>query len=188
MVQLRLRDLLGLFSTMGRPRNGSANSLIKSWKPIYDQMVLMYVAGGTYEKIAEEVEYSVTRVSVVLKSELGIARIREIMTRLNDRVIASVGDRFIRLTQQAANNLEVTINADIPIQALKAKIHQDNVSFKLLELVGFGKHGDNKPRTEQPLLSKDGEDKLIKAIARADEAKLVAVDLIENAEFEVVDV
>lgn len=167
----------------GRPHGSNSNKLVKSWLPIYDQMVIMFVSGATYQQISDELDYSTTRIGAVLKSELGQARIKEVADNINERVMAGIGGKFTHMAQRAVQNLEETINADIPIQALKAKKHQDFVSIKVLEMAGFGKGGDKTPANTQPLLSKEGEKRLVKAIEMADRAKIEAEDEVIEGEY-----
>lgn len=167
----------------GRPHKSTSNKLVKTWLPIYDQMVIMFIAGATYQQISDELDYSTTRIGYVLKSEAGQARIREFVEKINERALAGIGAKFTELAQKAVINLEETINAQIPIQALKAKKHQDFVSIKVLEMAGFGKGGEKAKKPDQPLMSPDGEKKLIEAIKMADRAQIEAEDEVIEGEY-----
>lgn len=169
-------------------KNGKGNKLVQTWKPIHEQVVIMYVSGCSYAEISEATGFSETWIGTILKSEIGRERREELARRVSERIVESVEDRMVNLARKAMHNIEATINADVPLAALKVKKHQDSVSIKLLESIGaFGKNGSlGGTGSRQPLMSKAGEERLLEAMKEADKARAQGSDIVD-VEYEIED-
>ena len=153
---------------------------VKNWKPEYTVMVYMKLANAKLQDIADKTGYSKGMISRILNSKPGKAKLAEIMGRVELALQKDLESSLVNLAEKALENIRVTIEAPIPITALKAKIHQDNISMKLLDMV----RGSNDGLSTAPLLSETDAADLVQAITLADVARLPreveAVDVTEE--------
>jgi len=87
----------------------------------------------------------------------------------------SIDDRILDLAATSIDNLAITVETKTEVHTA-LKRHQDAVGFKLLEMAGYGPKGGGDFDRQAPLLSKEGEARLIKAIEKSDVVRKRAVD------------
>ncbi len=161
---------------------------IVQWKPIHDQIVALHIAGYGCDAIGTIVGRSKGNVAAVLKDPRAKKATAIARKHTYGSIMNAVGDRMVALGEKAVDNIADTINAELHDEdgkvavGSKAKTHQDNVSFALLERIGFGRNqkeeGDNGLK-----LSPETEKKLVEGIEKAIEAN-VAYEAIEEVPFE----
>lgn len=150
---------------------------IIQWKPIHDQMIALYIAGYSFDAIAKALNRARTTVANVIHDPRAQKAIEFAQKRTFSTIMTAVDDHMVTLGPKAVKNVAETINADIvdsegrPAIGTKAKIHQDNVSFELLNRIGYSR-GGQKEDAGGIRFSPETEKKLIEGIERATKAEI----------------
>jgi hypothetical protein len=93
--------------------------------------------------------------------------------------MTTISDKMVTLGEQAVDNIADTISTRVEDSegnvavGTKAKIHQDNVSFELLDRIGYGKHRQKEAEGGGIQLSPETERKLVEGIDRATKAQII---------------
>lgn len=159
---------------------------LQNWKPIHDKIVALALAGYSNNSIAAIVGYSHVRVCQILKDPRAEAAIKALQSRMFDKFHERIEGKLLMLGERAVENIGVTINAEIA-PATKAKRHQDNVSFKLLDTLGYGSKQDlNRGNDGGIQLTPEASDRIATAIEKANEAQRIIeqaeeVEIVEEA-------
>lgn len=143
--------------------------LVKAWKPIHTKIALLSATGMKNIEIAELVEMTPAWVCRIL-GDPRAERMKEIFVdRLRDSLMTSVRDRIVALAEDALENIEQTVVADVDPDSAR-KMWQDKVSLEVLNRAGFGKSATPKV-SGGIILSKEASDELVEAIKKSDEAR-----------------
>ena len=172
------------------PRYSRAIAPIVQWKPYHDQVIALHLAGYSIDAIAAALKRSRNGVANVINDPRAQKVIEVARKRTYGNIMEAVGDRMAVLGPKALDNIADTIN--IPVEdaegkvaiGTKAKIHQDNVSFELLNRLGFGK-GQEKTEAGVLKLSPETEKKLVEGVERA---RMAEIEFKKGEEVEFVDV
>lgn len=144
---------------------------VKRWKPRHDIMVLMHVAGKDNNEIAAHLGILPQRVSNVLNTRRGAARVAEMRERILGSVEEEIEAKLTTLGPKAVENIRRTIVAETPASSLRAKAHQDKVSFELLSRIGFGRRDGNGNGGEGGIkLDRDMQERLVAGLEKSAEA------------------
>jgi len=143
--------------------------LVKTWKPIHTKIALLSATGMKNIEIAELVGMTPAWICRIL-GDPRAERLKEaFVERLRDNLMTSMGDRIVALAEDALENIEQTVVADIDPDSAR-KMWQDKVSLEVLNRAGFGKNA--APRVSGGIvLSKEASDELVEAIKKSDEAR-----------------
>jgi len=112
---------------------------VKRWKPRHELICLMHVAGRANNEIAPSVGVQQERVSYIINSKRGQARIEALRKEIIGGAAKNIEEKLTILGPTAVANIARTIEAEIPANAGRAKAHQDKVSFELLSRIGYGR-------------------------------------------------
>jgi hypothetical protein len=110
---------------------------VQVFKPHHEVMVLLHVAGKKNYEIAEIVGCDKQTVSNILGDPKAIALIAEARGQLKAGFLSNIGMRVMVLANRSLDNLEKTVNANIPVRH-PSKRHQDKVGLELLKMIGYG--------------------------------------------------
>lgn len=110
---------------------------VVTWKPIHEQVVMLHLAGYINTEIAEITGYTPTRVAALLLDPRARELIEEGRKAVVEKLLDNIDGRLVQLATRSLDNLEKTVNADIAVKH-RAKVHQDKVGMKLLEMIGYG--------------------------------------------------
>jgi predicted transcriptional regulator len=166
---------------------GHTNGPIKYWKPVHDQIIGLYLSGWEQKAIAEYLDMTQATVSRVISDPKGQAIIEGTQKKLREKMRHNIEDAILELSEKSVRNIAKTVNEDVPVMS-KQKVHQDNVGFRLLAILGYDKAssaGAQASSSNQPLLSEEQGERLITAIQKADEAK--EVHAIEGEDYTIED-
>lgn len=158
-----------------------AKMQVVNWGPQHDLIVALKAAGMKQKDIAKEMSVSEPWVSVVINSKEGQAKLASYSSVLTEALAQNLAGRISQLSDAAVGNIEKTITANIaPVH--RAKVHQDNMSIKVLEHVGVMNPEKQDANHGRPLLSAEGEKRLLDALEKSDKATQAV-----EAEWEYVD-
>lgn len=148
----------------------------KDWKPKYERMLVMRLQGYDNETIADCFGVTTVRVSQVLNSPMALKGMKELKSRLRESAFSQIEDELLDMGQKAVENLRQTIESDLRDEygdvnpGSKAKRHQDDVSFKVLETLGYGKGSAEQKTGKEVSMPKEVGDRLVAAIENSDRA------------------
>jgi len=161
---------------------------IVQWKPVHDLIAALHIAGHGPDSIATKTGVTKGHVYRVLNDPRTLNVIEFARKRAYGQLMTTVQDKMVGLGEKAIDNIAATITTPIEDSegniavGTKAKVHQDNVSFELLDRIGYGKHRQKEDGGGGIQLSPETEKKLVAGIERAKEAQI----LFERAEEAVV--
>jgi hypothetical protein len=147
---------------------------VVKWKPKHDQVVAYHLMGYTNNHIAELCEYEREHVSRILNDPRAIKAIRTGRYRFMERAHAEIGERIVHLADVGVKKMRETVDADFTAGS-PAKMHQDRVTFALLDRIGYGKTSAGNQTDSGIKLSQEGEKNLISAIEKANEAREIVI-------------
>lgn len=156
----------------GRPV-GSRNAFLSPWQPlvwepIYEQMVALSLAGMSYQMIGNRLGYSGQQVGNVIRSPEAQSIKAAYLRNIRDSSVESVTDLREIATKRVADLLR---NDDL---AEGSPFRMFEAAAKLLTGIGQLRGADNSNTVNNTLmLSPEGENKLIAAIQKSDEARLL---------------
>ena len=152
---------------------------ITQWKPIHDQIAALHIAGHGPDSIATITGVTKGHVYRVLNDPRTLNVIEFARKRAYGQLMTTIQDKMVGVGEQAIDNIASTINTKVEDSegnvavGTKAKIHQDNVSFELLDRIGYGKHRQKDEGSGGIQLSPETEKKLVAGIERAKEAQII---------------
>lgn len=162
------------------------NGPIRYWKPVHDKIVGLHLAGWRNVDIAEALDITPITVTRVLADPKGRAIIEGTQKKMREKMRHNIEDALLELSETSVRNIAKTVNEDIPVMS-KQKVHQDNVGFRLLAILGYDKKGSGQAPAggggSAPLLSEDQGERLLRALSRADEVK----EAVEGEDFAIVE-
>lgn len=155
---------------------------VKRWKPRHELICLMHVAGRANNEIAPSVGVNQERVSYIINSKRGQARIEALRKQIIGGAAKSIEDQLTILGPRAVSNIARTIEAEIPASAGRAKAHQDKVSFELLSRIGYGRKDQAGSQGEGGIrLDRDIQERLAGALEKSSEATRIYDMEIQDA-------
>jgi hypothetical protein len=160
---------------------------IQHWSFSHEEIVYLHLLKRSNLEIAEMTGYTPARISQILLDPQAKALIESAKQGFREKMFNEIGDRIAMLANLSLDNIEATVNAPF-VPGTRAKEHQDKLGLELLSIIGYGKKSGtganvtpNKSEDE-PRFTKEGEDRLIRAIERSDEARRAHVT-IDDAEW-----
>ena len=166
---------------------------ITQWKPVHDQIAALHIAGHGPDSIATITGVTKGHVYRVLNDPRTLNVIEFARKRAYGQLMTTIQDKMVGVGEQAIDNIASTINTKVEDSegnvavGTKAKIHQDNVSFELLDRIGYGKHRQKDEGAGGIQLSPEAEKKLVAGIERAKEAQNIFEKAEEDEVVEVSD-
>jgi len=144
---------------------------IQRWKPRHEMICLMHVAGRANNEIAPLAGVNQERVSYVINSKRGQARVEALRKQIIGGAAKTIEEKLTVLGPTAVSNIARTIEAEIPASAGRAKAHQDKVSFELLSRIGYGRKDQVGGTGEGSIrLDRDIQERLAGALEQSAEA------------------
>ena len=144
---------------------------VKRWKPRHEIICIMHVAGRPNSEISPQVGIEPERVSYIINSKRGQARVEALRKQILGGVAKTIEDQLSILGPTAVSNIARTIEAEIPASAGRAKAHQDKVSFELLSRIGYGRKDQVGGAGEGGIrLDRDIQERLAGALEKSSEA------------------
>lgn len=142
----------------GRPK-GAANGKRfteqwqpKRWKPLYDSILALAVAGFQNKAIAQELKLSAQAVNMILNSDQGRAKLAVLQARKQQVIAESIDGRIAKLQDTALARVEAVINNAELLENAPFKIFDR--SMQVLRGTGVFKQEtkeDDTPRTQNNL-------------------------------------
>lgn len=158
---------------------------IKFFKTHHDRIVLMHLQHMKNYEIAEELGITPQRVHQVLKDPAAQRQIAEFRRRLREVVHEDIEGRMLKLGPSALENIAQTIDAEIPAHH-RAKKHQDDVSLKLLDRLGYTPRSDRATDGEGGLrMDRDLQERLVGALESSE--RIHEYDAAEEADYRLVE-
>lgn len=144
----------------------------ENWDVRDEKALLMRIQGYSNPAIADALGVNPARVSQILNSPPAKKALRKLRERLREQAFQNLEDKLLKMGDEAIENIRQTV--EYPLEdaspGSKAKKHQDDVSFKVLETLGYGK-GSAKKETEGGVkMQSEDADRIREAIAKSDEA------------------
>lgn len=161
-----------------------AGQAVVHWKPIHDQIVAFRIMGYNNLEIAEFTGYNKDHISDILNDPRALKAVSEAQGRIRKEMMNGIGDRLVGLAQVGVRGLEKTVRGDFEA-GTRAKAHQDNVTFGLLDRIGYGKKTEITTKGSNGIqLSRDTEERLVSALEKANEVS----EIHEMPEEAIIDV
>lgn len=154
----------------GSGSKSGADWQIQNWKPMYDRVVALHLAGYKNVNIAAITGYAEAHVSKILNDPRSQKAIKKLQKRLRENFHQRIEDQMLDLGEEAIRNIAETLEADIQA-GTKPKKHQDKMSFDLLDRLGHGKKQAESESGSGVKLSDESVDRLANALNKSDEAK-----------------
>ena len=157
---------------------------LKRWKPVYDEVILLHVAGYKNIEIADLVNLTPVRVSQIITSPKAQKAVGQLQTRQFKRIRQNIESKLELLGEEAIENIGQTVQADFDPGSSEKK-HQDDVSFDVLALLGYTKKKETGDRGGIRL-SPEASDRIASAIEESDQVKRMW-EAAEDGEAEVIE-
>ena len=158
---------------------------MKFFKVKHDKVVIMHLQGLKNYEIAEELGITPQRVYQVLSDPAALVLINRFRQQLRDKAHNDIEMRMLSLGAMAIGNIAETIEADVPVGS-RVKKHQDDVSFKLLDRLGYTPRSDHARDDEGGLkMDRDLQERLVSAMESAQTVH--QYNAAEEAEFHIED-
>lgn len=154
---------------------------IKRFKPRHDLVVMLHLRGRQNTEIAEALNLTPQRVYQILQDPKAQMMIEKFRKQIKDSFIQGVEEQLVDLGPAAVENIAKTINTNIPVGA-RAKKHQDDVSFKLLDRIGFTpKSKEDERDGSSARFDRDIQERIASALEQS--RQIHAYDEAEEAEW-----
>ena len=153
---------------------------IKKFKPRHDLVVLLHMQGKKNIDIAETLSMTPERIYQILddpKSAMMVDRFRK---QMQEHFMEDLETNLIGLGPEAVKNLAETINAEVAVSS-RVKKHQDDVSFKLLDRIGFAPMSKDNTGTGSVKFDRDIQERIAGALEST--RQIVEYDEAEEAEW-----
>jgi len=157
---------------------------MKFFKFKHDKIVIMHLQGMKNFEIAQELGITPTRVYQVLKDPSAQMMIQRFRREMRKKAHSDIEGRMTELGVHAIENIALTIEAEAQAGS-RFKKHQDDVSFKLLDRLGY------TPRTDRAVddgglkIDRDLSERLVQALEQTQEVH--AFDEAEEADWHLVE-
>ena len=155
-------------------------SPIKRFKPRHDLVVLLHMQGRKNVEIAKSLDMTPEHVHGVLQDPKALMMIEKYRLQVQTHFMDDVETRLLGLGAEAAENIAETIQADVSINS-RVKKHQDEVSFKLLDRIGFTPKTKADDGGGAVKFDRDIQERLAKALEHGQ--KIHEYDEMEEAEW-----
>lgn len=142
---------------------------LKRIKPRHDLLVFMHIRGKSNLEIADALDIHPNYVTLVLSDPAIKRMIEQLRGELRQGFVEGMEEQLMELGPQAIENLKTTLEAT-PTMNSRFKKHQDNMSIKLLDRIGFSpKRKDGGDREGGMRLDRDIQERMAKALETEDE-------------------
>lgn len=130
--------------------------------------------------IAEILDMTPENVHLILKDPKAMMMIEKYRRQVQDNFMDDVETRLLGLGAKAVDNIAQTIEAEVPLGS-RIKKHQDDVSFKLLDRIGFTPKSKNEEAGGAVKFDRDIQERLATALEHT--RKIHQYDEAEEAEW-----
>lgn len=144
----------------------------------------MHLQGKKNFEIADELGITPTRVHQVLKDPSAQMMIQRFRREVRKKAHDDIETRMSELGVQAIENIALTIETEAQAGS-RFKKHQDDVSFKLLDRLGYTPRSDRAPDEGGMKLDRDLSERLVAALEQTSEVH--AFDEAEEAEWHIIE-
>jgi predicted transcriptional regulator len=139
----------------------------------YLRIVALHISGHSREVIAEQLGITPATVTNALKSREGQAILEDAKRRMRENVFGRLESEILVLAERGVQNIRQTMEANFALGS-RGKIHQDQVSLKMLGIIGYTEDSMSERRkTAGAQLNDDLAKALLKAIDKADASAAV---------------
>lgn len=146
-----------------------------TWKPVYDQMIALHIAGRTNVEIAELLDYTQVQVGNILRSKMGKQFIKEVIERIRQHTSSNVNESIEQFKEAAVGNVgHVILDKDGEFKK-NAPFKHAEMSMSFLKGIGFLSDGANKTTINHNVLnvvSKEVQDDIRLALKEANELQV----------------
>lgn len=153
---------------------------MKFFKFKHDRIILMHLQGLKNYEIAEELGITPTRVHQVLKDPSAQMQIQRFRREIQKKAHTHIETRMTELGEAAIENIALTLEADAQAGS-RFKKHQDDVSFKLLDRIGYSPRSDRAIDEGGIQMDRDMQERLVLALEQTETVH--AFDEAEEAEW-----
>jgi hypothetical protein len=137
---------------------------MKFFKTKHDRIVLMHLQGHKNIEIADELGLTPQRVHQVLTDPSALMQINRFRQQLRAKAQSDIEMRMLSLGAAAVGNIAETIEANVPVGS-RVKKHQDDVSIKLLDRLGYTPRSDRAKDDEGGIkMDRDLQERLVSAM------------------------
>jgi hypothetical protein len=175
----------------GRPKGARRKGVVKwqpkVWRPVYDQIIALHLAGWSNERIADHVEYNRQQVSNILNTDNAKKIIKEegerIRKSLNDDVLGRVSGilaKTMKRTEQIMDNEDLfkeapfaTIRTGLNVGLTLKQMFQPATVTKETPSTVININQSTQVQQNNLEVVEKHADKLAEALDRAREAKLL---------------
>lgn len=157
---------------------------MKFFKFKHDKIVIMHLQGAKNFEIAEELGITPQRVYQVLADPSAQMMIQRFRREMRKRAHEDIEGRMTELGVQAIENIAKTIETEVQAGS-RFKKHQDDVSLKLLDRLGYTPRSDRAVDDGGLKMDRDLSERLVKALEETNDVH--AFDEAEEAEWRLVE-
>jgi predicted transcriptional regulator len=157
---------------------------MKFFKFKHDKIIIMHLQGMKNYEIADELGLTPTRVYQVLKDPAAQMQIQAFRREMRKSAHTDIEGRMTELGIAAIENIAQTIEVEIA-PGHRAKKHQDDVSLKLLDRLGYTPRTDRAIEDTGIRMDRDLQERLVGALEETETVH--AFDEAEEAEWHEVD-
>lgn len=147
---------------------------------MHEQIILLHLANLKNNDIAEALGCSEQTVSNILGDEKAMELIAAGVENIRRNLTTKIDNKLLMLASKSIDNLEKTVNADIPVRH-RAKIHQDKIGVDLLKMLGYGEQQKEETKNN---ITPELANRLTNALERAEKVREIVV---EDAVYEIVE-
>ena len=153
---------------------------VVTWKPIHDQVVMLYLAGYGNIEIGTALGLTPEHVGQLILDPRARALIQKGRNSIVNGVMQEIDTKLVGLARKSLDNLERTVNAVIPVRH-PAKRHQDKVGVDLLKMIGYGSEsGSARGQDSGSQMSPEAIDRLSRALERSEKVRQIIVQQPED--------
>lgn len=157
---------------------------MKFFKFKHDKIILMHLQGMKNYAIADELGLTPQRIYQVLADPSAQLMIDRFRRAVRKKAHEDIETRMTVLGADAVENIAETIEAIVPVGS-RIKKHQDDVSFKLLDRIGYTPKSDRAGEDAGMKMDRDMQERLVTAL---EQTKTVhAFDEAEEADWHEVE-
>ncbi len=155
---------------------------MKRFKPRHEMIVFLHMRGKKNNEIAEALDITSESVWQVLSDPAALLMIDALRTELRKTFVDGIEEQMMELGPIAVERLQETLESEMPVGS-RAHKHQDEVSFKLLDRLGFSpSRRDGETGSKGINLDRDIQERLAAALEKSKEVD--TYDAAEEADWE----
>lgn len=156
----------------------ATNGGIVHWKPKHDLVVALHMMGYQNIQIAELTGYSDSNVSTIIKDPRTKKAILEGRRRYQEDTVSAIQDMLVDQAYEGMKKLGDTIDGEFKLGS-DAKKHQDVMTLKLIDRVGFSPRAEAVQGKGGIQLDPESSERLVSALEKANTVREI-VDMPET--------